>query len=288
MGTGPAATPQRLFGYDIVEKLGVGAGSTIYLVTKPTSPQVYALKHVERVADKDIRFIEQLENEFNVGKRVRHPNLRGVIDYHVTKSMLLRVSEAVLVMEMVDGQPLDVYLPRKTIDVLDIFIGTADALAALHDHNIVHCDLKPGNILLCPGGRVKVIDLGQACAVGTIKPRIQGTPDFISPEQVKCKEVTFATDVFNFGATLYWALTGSKLPTLFTIKKGENSFLVDHALKAPHELNPAVPENLSNFVMECVRSNPEKRPQSMTDVSRRCELIRHALVRLDQGGKASA
>lgn len=276
-----SVTPQRIFGYEVIDRLGNGAGSSIYLVTHPTNRQVYALKHVERASEKDIRFVEQLENEFAVGKKVRHPKLRGVIDFHVQKKLMVRVTEAALVMELVDGRPLDAFLPRKLSDILDVFIQTAEALKALHDAGYVHCDLKPGNILLNSDGSVKVIDLGQACVNGTVKLRIQGTPDFISPEQVKCKPVNALTDVFNFGATLYWAITGSKLPTLFNIKKGENSFLVDSEINAPHKLNPTVPENLSNFVMDCVRTSPHKRPESIAEVSRRCELMKHSLLKLE-------
>src|SRR5205823_1159523 len=127
----------------------------------------------------------------------------------------------------------------------------------------VHCDLKPNNILLAPDGRVKVIDLGQACKVGTQKQRIQGTPDYISPEQVRREPVTQRTDVYNFGATLYWALTGRNFPTLFTLKRGENSFLVDSQIPTPQALNDEVPETLSNLAMECVRTNPAKRPADM-------------------------
>src|SRR5438309_1276541 len=83
-------------------------------------------------------------------------------------------------------------------------------------------DLKTNNILVGPDGKVKVIDFGQACKTGTCKERIQGTPDYIAPEQVKREAVTFRTDVFNFGATMYWTVTGQKIPTLFTLKKDEN------------------------------------------------------------------
>jgi serine/threonine-protein kinase len=128
-------------------------------------------------------------------------------------------------------------------------------------------------------GVVKVIDLGQACPAGTVKKRIQGTPDYISPEQVKLDPVTVRTDVFNFGATMYWALSGQKLPTLFTIQKAKNAFLVDQFVAKPHELNPQVPENLSNFVMECVRTNPAKRPGDITSVISRLEIIQHGVQR---------
>ena len=126
----------------------------------------------------------------------------------------------------------------------------------------VHCDLKPNNIMLGSDGQVKVIDLGQACKINTVKKRIQGTPDYIAPEQVKCEAVTPRTDVYNFGATLYWVLTGKNLPTLYTMKRSDNSFLVDTKIDSPRDLNPKVPENLSNLVMECVRVNPAKRPET--------------------------
>jgi eukaryotic-like serine/threonine-protein kinase len=125
---------------------------------------------------------------------------------------------------------------------------------------------------------VKVIDLGQAARAGTVKKRVQGTPDYISPEQVKLQPVTTRTDVYNFGATLYWALTGRNLPTLFTLEKGENSFLVDDQMASPRDLNPQVPETLSNLVMECVKVNVAKRPE-MSDVIRRLEIIEHVAKR---------
>ena len=88
--------------------------------------------------------------------------------------------------------------------------------------------------------------------------------------------MTTRTDVYNFGATLYWALTGRNLPTLFTVGKGENSFLVNDRISTPCELNPSVPEQLSNLVMECVRINPAKRPE-MNEVARRLDIIEHAV-----------
>jgi serine/threonine protein kinase len=155
----------------------------------------------------------------------------------------------------------------------------------MHTAGYVHCDLKPSNILVNSEGLVKVIDLGQACRIGTAKQRIQGTPDYIAPEQVKCLPVTVRTDVFNFGATMYFALTGQKLPTLFTLKRTENSFLVDGNFASPRDLNANVPENLSNLVMECVRTKPEKRPENMEEVTRSLHVIRHTVTRANNDSK---
>lgn len=277
----PAAPlPRELFGYEVIDRLGTGAGSTIYAVTDRASGQVYAAKHVVRTAEKDIRFVEQLENEYAVGKQVSHPGLRRAVDLKVNRTLLRKVTDAVLVLELFDGQPLDRQLAGSVRGIVKQFVAVAHALEALHGQGFVHCDLKPINILISPTcGAVKVIDFGQACPVGTAKKRIQGTPDYIAPEQVRLQPVTARTDVFNFGATLYWALTGRKLPTLITLAKGDNSLLSDALLATPAQLNPQVPEVLSNLVMECVRTNPAKRPAEMAEVTRRLELLRIALKR---------
>lgn len=275
MGTN---VPKSLFGYDVLEYIGEGAGSAIYAVSDPVTRQLYALKHVVRRTDKDLRFIEQLEAEYEVGSKVRHPGLRRSIEIKYERTLLRRVTEAALVMELVDGRSLEFAMPKTLKGILQAFIDTAAALSALHDAGYVHCDLKPNNILIDAQGRIKVIDLGQAIKAGTVKERIQGTPDYISPEQVRRDPVTFRTDVFNYGATLYWALSGKKLPTLFTLAKGENSLLSDDLMETPRQANPSIPEPLSNLVMECVRSNPLKRPESMAVVKRRLEVIAHGLT----------
>ncbi len=274
-----SSSPKTLFGYDVVDFIGEGAGSIIYAVSRPESGQIYALKHVIRKSEKDVRFIEQLENEFEVSRKFSHPALRKSIDSKVVRTLLRKPIEAMLVMELFDGTPLDGQNTRDVKMTVDTFIQVAEALDALHALGVVHCDLKPNNILRNPQGEVKLIDFGQACPIGTAKTRIQGTPDFISPEQVKCEPVDVRTDVFNFGATMYWALSGKSLPTLFNIKKSENSFLFDSIIPTPASLNPKVPESLSNLVMECVKTIPAKRPADMKEVARRLEIIKHSMNR---------
>jgi eukaryotic-like serine/threonine-protein kinase len=269
--------PREVMGYEVIDFVGEGAGSLLYAVNHPQTKQIYALKHVTPKTDRDQRFVEQLENEYEVGRLVRHPALRRSIEMKVNRTLFRKVTEAALVLELFDGQPLDRQVPKRVAGTVSIFIQTAEALDALHAIGYVHCDLKPNNILVSNDGDVKVIDLGQACPKGKAKTRIQGTPDYIAPEQVKCEAVSVATDVYNFGATLYWALCGKNLPTLFTLKRSENSFLLDQKLPSPRDLNPVVPEALSNLVMECVRTNPAKRPQGMRDVILRLEIIQHVL-----------
>ena len=273
--------PKAVFGYDVVDFIGEGAGSRIFAVTHPTTKQLYALKHVLPKTDKDQRFVEQLETEFEVGRQVSHAGLRRSLDLKVSRTLLTRkVTEAALVLELFDGVSLERRLPQSLTQLVEVFIHAADALHSLHALGYVHCDLKPNNILVDNAAKaVKVIDLGQAAKVGTAKSRIQGTPDYIAPEQVKCLPVTVQTDVFNFGATMYWSLCGRKLPTLFNIGKSQNSFLLDTTFASPRECNKQVPETLSNLVMECVRTNPQKRPADMAELSRRLEIILHVMRR---------
>ena len=277
--TSSGGTPKSLFGYDVIDRLGEGAGSSIYAVSDPNTKHLYALKHVINNGDKTLRFVEQLEAEHAVGQLVRHPGLRRTIDLKINKNLLRKVIDAALIMELFDGRMLEFVHPESIPAQIDIFIKTAKALDALHALGYIHCDLKPNNILVNEAGDIKVIDLGQAAKQGTAKKRIQGTPDFISPEQVKCDPVTVRTDVFNLGATMYWSLSGRKLPTLYTVKKKENSFLLDARIDPPSAFNPQVPAQLSNLVMECVKTSPVKRPKNMNDVAGRLEVIRHAVLK---------
>jgi hypothetical protein len=76
---------------------------------------------------------------------------------------------------------------------------------------------------------------------------------------------------------MYWALTNKKLPTLYTVKQKENSFLLDAKIDPPHSVNKSIPETLSNLVMECVKTSPVKRPKNMAEVAQRLEVFKHAL-----------
>ena len=275
-----AGIPSTLFGFDVIDLLGCGAASHVYAVSEPNTGQLYVLKHVTVRQPKDERFIRQLETEYEVGRHLSHPGLRRSVDLKVVRSLLLKPLEAALIVELFDGSPIEFVLPGTCAQIVRVFVNAAEALAALHKAGYVHCDIKPGNILLSSDGQVKLIDFGQSCRIGTVKERIQGTPDFIAPEQVRCAACTLRTDVYSLGATMYWALCRKKLPTLYTIKRGgSQSFLLDERIPSPHDVSASVPQNVSNFVMECVRSDPDRRPQNMSEVARRLDAMLFALTR---------
>ena len=269
---------QKLLQYDVLEKLGEGARSSIYAVRDPLTRKVYALKHVIRNDAKDIRFIEQMETELEISKTFNHPTLRKSYELKVQKSMLMKVNEAFLLMELVEGRTLDVAKPTDLVELIEVFIQVAQGLKHMHQKGYVHCDLKPINIMRMANGAIKIIDFGQSCKIGTAKERIQGTPDYIAPEQVNRQPATEQTDIFNLGATMYWATTGKHVPTLYTTtKKGENSFLLDARFDSPHDLNPDIPEALSSLIMESIATRASKRPVNMDAVIQRLEVAKYRL-----------
>jgi eukaryotic-like serine/threonine-protein kinase len=270
---------QKILHYDVLEMLGEGAGSVIYKVIDPVTRQFYALKHVVRTETKDIRFVEQMEAEFELSRQFTHPNLRRSYDLKISKTLLLKVTEAFLLMELFEGKALDIRPPASILEAIETMIQTARGLQAMHAMGYVHCDMKPNNILRGETGKVKVIDYGQSCKIGTVKERIQGTPDYISPEQVKRKPVSHKTDIFNLGATMYWCVTGKTIPTLYNLDRGDNSFLVDDRIPTPQSLNSRVPPVLSKLVMDCIASKPEKRPASMEEVIRSLDMASYVLLK---------
>ena len=264
-------SPRRLFGYDVISPLGQGAGSNIYAVCNPADHQVYALKHAVRRQDHDQRFIDQLKNEYETASHISHPLIRKAFAFKTVRSMLGTCTEAALIMELSDGEPFDQMDPVPVHRMIHYIQQIAEGLAAMHHAGYLHCDLKPGNIMVDIDGSVKIIDLGQSCRIGATKQRIQGTPDFIAPEQVRCRPLSIRTDVFNFGATFYWALTGEHLPTLMNLH-GEGFYLPD-AITSPNHLNPLVPLPLSHLIMDCVLLEEHRRPGDMGQIAQRLSIM---------------
>jgi len=270
----------KVHGYTIYERLGTGARSTIWLAVSQRTGEQFALKRVvRRHGSSDNRFINQALTDYTVSSRVDHPVLRRSFElWRVRK--LLQLREVHILMELVNGRTLEEIGPLGSDDLLQIFIKVAKGLDALHQISYVHTDIKPNNIMITDDGDVKVIDFGQSCPIGHVKGRIQGTPDYIAPEQVeKGIPLTQRTDVFNLGATLYWAITGQAYPTVMPSKKrvGGIDLVGPRQASLPEELNPHVPTALSLLVMDCCQENPKDRPSDMQEVIRRLEVAQHIL-----------
>ena len=265
-------------GYTIIRRIGTGARSVIYLAIEDATKNRVALKRAVLENPEDIRIFKQIENEYRVSKQIDHPYVRKCHAL-IRHRKFFRTNELLLIMEFFDGQSLEDQKRLSLIDVLLVFRMVAVALNAMHEKGYVHCDIKPNNILFNSNGGVKIIDLGQSCRLGQIKKRIQGTPDYIAPEQVRRKHLSHRTDIFNLGATMYWALTGKNVPTLIP-KKNEFGITVDEpsSVRSPHELYRKIPKSWSDLVMKCVSEKPADRPSNMLEITSRLdELIREVI-----------
>ena len=264
-------------GFTIEKRIGTGARSTIYSAIDEQDSAKVALKRVVFEKPEDSRIFEQVENEYKTARRIDHPYVRKCYKLKKMRNVL-KVKEILLSMELFEGQSLEDGPTLSLVDVLLVFRMVASGLHAMHQEGFVHCDIKPNNILLNKSGSIKIIDLGQSCKIGTTKPRIQGTPDYIAPEQVRRKPLGPRTDIFNFGATMYWALTGKNVPTLIPQKNDSLGIVIAQDWAAPHEIREKVPVRVSKLVMDCVKDSPGERPRDMMTVISRLDLIIHSIL----------
>lgn len=274
----------KVGGFTIKKRIGSGARSTIYLATDHQTHTDVALKRIIFERPEDVRVFEQTENEYKVAQRVNHPYVRKCYKLKKIRTML-KVNEMLLSMELFDGKSLQDVPTLSLVDVLLVFRMVASGLNAMHGEGFIHCDIKPNNILMGKAGSIKIIDLGQSCKIGTTKRRIQGTPAYIAPEQVRRKPLGPTTDIFNLGATMYWALTGKNVPTLIhknnrTLipKKNALGAATTRNYPAPHELKKGIPIEISRLVMDCVKDKPVQRPPNMMTLISRLDLVIHSLL----------
>ena len=263
-------------GFDIIKRLGTGARTTIYLAIDEQSREEVALKRVVHENPQDDRILEQCETEYKVARKVNHPYVRKCYKLRKSRTMF-KTSELIMSMEYLPGRTLEQSPTLSLVDVLLVFRMVAGGLNAMHQAGYIHCDIKPNNILISKSGTIKIIDLGQSCRSGTTKQRIQGTPDYIAPEQVKRKPLNPRTDIFNLGATMYWALTGKNIPTLIP-KKDKFGLAVRQERKTPRQIKPLIPEEVSMLVMDCCADEPKDRPDSMLTVISRLDITIHNLI----------
>jgi serine/threonine-protein kinase len=275
--------PKKIGKYTVLAKLGEGAASMLYAVQNPKNKQVSALKYVEKTNEKSQRFLDQVEQEYAIGSKLDHKSIRKIRKL-IKHRKILKVTALSMIMELIDATTLDQHLPRNHSQAVNIFLQVAKGLAHMHGRGYVHADMKPNNVLVEENGSVKIIDLGQACSIGTIKKRIQGTPGYMAPEQAHRGEITPKTDIYNLGAMMYWVLVGEVIPTAMPPKNTTDS-LVGGAVDAdkvqlpvpPHERNSRIHSLLSKQIMDCVQPNANNRPESMTVVVNRLELIQDVL-----------
>lgn len=266
--------------YRIIEKLGVGAQTRVYRARCMPTGKDYTLKIVKINTPEDASFIELLKAEHAIGSAIDHPVIRKVYELRILRHRF-RVRGAVVFMEYVNGITLaDKDFKRSLDDVLAIFDQAAAGLHAMHLAGYVHADLKPTNIMVATDGSVKLIDLGQSAKIFEPKTKIQGTVDYMAPEQVQRSKLDQRTDVFGLGATLHKVLTGRAIPTDMnqTVNLQSNTPLVRRQDDSkPIEVE--YPACITRMISDCCQYDPTARIQDMLAVRERIGLARAIVAR---------
>jgi len=298
----------RLGVFRVLKVLGRGGMGAVFLAEDPKLRRKVALKvmlpELARSDSSRQRFLREaqaaasLEHDYIVP--ILHVGEDGGVPY--------------IVMPFLKGMPLSDYLvkdqPLPIAEVLKIGRETAEALAAAHDHGLVHRDIKPGNIWLesrsqesgvrsqesgvsgqqshtglMTGFRVKLLDFGLAHLAVVDEQQehltrtgaLLGTPGYMSPEQVDGKELDGRSDLFSLGCVLYLLATGRPAHSGRTVSE-KIVALATASPPPPHQLNAEVPIEMSRLIQELLAKKPEQRPASATAVARRLEAIERTLT----------
>ena len=267
--------------FRVVKPLGTGAGSSVLQISDTKRGGYYALKVVKRQGPDDDIFIAQALQEAEVGPKLNHPNILKVLDHRVKKSWF-KVATVELLMEYVDGRTLDeLEMPERGQLVL-MFANVASAMQHMHRRGVYHGDLKPGNIMLSKTGEVKVIDFGTAWIKGQEKNRVQGTPQYMAPEQARDKVVNEKTDLYNLGATMYRMFTGHHANLSGIPGDDADAIGPRGKVRPPMKIDPQIPGTLNEAIMACLKPNPDSRPAGAYEVEQQLLAVaRHMGLKTD-------
>jgi tRNA A-37 threonylcarbamoyl transferase component Bud32 len=258
--------------YELQNRIAVGGMGEVWQATDLVIGRQVAIKILKDEYLGDPTFLERFRTEARHAALVNHEGIANVYDYGEEEG------SAFLVMELVPGEALSTILEREhtlsTDKVLDIVAQTASALAAAHAAGLVHRDIKPGNLLITPDGRVKITDFGIARIADqvplTATGQVMGTVQYLSPEQASGHPASPTTDIYSLGIVAYECLAGRRPFT------GESQVAIAMAQinEQPPPLPATVVEPVRNLVYSCIAKNPNERPSSAAQLSRAASALR--------------
>lgn len=264
--TRPSVAPELvhlLSGYEIVKRLGQGGMGTVYKARDLIGGRWVAVKLLAPFLAADEEYVKRFFQEARNAQKLHHPNIVGAIDAGITNE------HKFFVMEFVDGASLETVLHRKGIlkesFALEVIRQVAQALEYAWNHTIIHRDIKPQNIMLCPDRTVKVCDLGLSKDVTsdaslTMTGSVNCSPPYASPEQAQgLRGLDIRSDVYSLGVTLFQMMCG-ELPFKGT---APGQFLIQHVTKTPPDprsKNPKIAPWISGLILRMLDKDPNKRP----------------------------
>ena len=249
--------------YRLNQRIAVGGMGEVWAADDIRLARIIAVKILRPELTGDPEFVERFRTEARITASLNHPGIAAVYDYGEVTGGAYPGSTAYLVMELIAGESLSAVLSRtgrlpvgRTLDVLD---QTGRALQEAHSRSLVHRDIKPGNLLITPGGQVKITDFGIAKvahqAPVTRMGMVMGTAQYISPEQAAGKEAVPASDIYSLGIVAYECLTG----TLPYPNENSVAMALAHVRDAPRPLPPEIPPLVADLVMQMLIKDPGAR-----------------------------
>lgn len=246
--------------YELSSRVAIGGMGEVWKASDSIIGRTVAIKILKDEYMGDPGFLERFRAEARHAALVNHEGIANVFDYGEEQG------SAFIVMELVPGEPLSSIIEREgklpANRVLGITAQTATALQAAHSAGLVHRDIKPGNLLITPDGRVKITDFGIARIADqvplTATGQVMGTVQYLAPEQASGKMATAATDVYSLGVVAYECLAGRRPFT------GDSQVAIAMAQinDTPPDLDPQLPAAVRNLVYSCLAKKPEDRPQT--------------------------
>ena len=260
-------------GHTILDKIGEGGMSTVYLARQESLQRKVAVKVIRTRNLSDERVLDRFVNEAKTIARLDHPNIISIYEVNQLDSGI-----AYYTMPYLPHGDLSQLMSFDTRQLVNLFIQICNGLSFAHDHGVVHRDLKPENLLFDDFGNIIIADFGIALSTHdkrrTLESDILGSSHYMSPEQVQRRSVDLRSDIYAVGSILYEKLTGE---TLF--EEGDDLSVLISQVNQPV---PILPEGLNNWqriIDTCLAKDPNNRYQNADELA-------SALLEIEQGGQS--